>query len=156
MKFLEVKDVPLEFSMSSSLQLPEDAYECVITEIVEAEQTDVKYRRKQVGGVFHFQIMHGPFAGKTFTSFFTNKVTKKSKLSILIRAIFGRELEPEEMAQLEIVSDLNRFLLNKPLNVVLLHRISALGNLWYDVAFFFKSEYYDERLNTTIMPKGDL
>lgn len=156
MKFLEAKDVPLEFSQSVTLNLPEDAYECMITDIVEAEKSDSTKYRKELGGVFHFRIMRGPFADKTFTSFFTNKVTKRSKLSVIIRAVFGRELEPEEMAQLEVVSDLKRFLLGKPLNVVLLTRVSAMGNIWYDVAFFFKSEYFEEGLNTTIMPKEDL
>lgn len=148
------KDISIEYGMNSGkLTVPEDAYECVITEIRQGVNVNKLSRTQQMGGWFEFQIIDGIYKGQTFTQFFTNKLTKRSKLTVLSRAIWGREFEPAEMAQIKTVNDLQRFLLNKPLKVVLLLRHSFLtDSIWYDVAFFLKSEFFDETINQVIIP----
>ncbi len=146
--------IKLEFGTSSRLNIPEDAYECKVLSIEEVTQHNKLHKRQEYGGLFTFEIFHGPYKGKQFQQFFTNKVTPRSKLTVLCRAIWGQEFEPEEMAQLEFVNDLRRFLLGKPLKVILLIRKSYLTDtIWYDVAFFCKSEFYDEKTAKVIIPK---
>lgn len=151
----EEVDISLDYGMAhGGLSLPEDAYECQITDIKEEKTINKFNKKQQLGGMFTFEIIDGPHKGKQFTQFFTNKMTKRSKLTILCRAIWGQEFEPEETGQLQKLKDLKRFLLNKPLKVVLLIRHSVLSDsIWYDVAFFLKSEFYDEKVNKVILPK---
>lgn len=155
-KVKPAEDIPIEKSMATTLMVPEDAYECIVTEIVENTRQNKLSKRQEMGAFFTFQITDGPYKGKTFTNFFTNKLTKRSKLTVLCRAIWGDEFQPEEMAQLQVMNDLQRFLLNKPLKAVLLLRHSFLtDSLWYDVAFFLKSSFYDETVAKVIIPKTD-
>lgn len=150
----EKKEIPIEKSMSTTLGVPEDAYECKLIKIEENTRQNKLSHKQEMGAQFTFEIIDGPYKGKIFSNFFTNKLTKRSKLSILCRAIWGGEFEPEEMAQINLMNDLQRFLLNKPLQVILLIRHSFLtDSIWYDVAFFCKSSFYDEKIAKVIIPK---
>lgn len=149
--------IPIEKGMALGLGVPEDAYECRIISIIEQIKTNNISRKQEMGAIFTFEIIDGLYTGKTFTQFFTNKLTKRSKLTNLCRGIWGDEFSPEENTQLETMLDLPRFLINKPVKVVLLTRHSYFTDtVWYDVAFFLKSEFYDEKANKLILPKEEL
>lgn len=147
-----ITNIPIEKSLANTIGLPEDAYECKINLIEELVRANSLSKKEEAGAMFHFEIIEGPFKGKLFKQFFTAKLTKRSKLTVLCRAVWGDEFTPEEMAQLQVMSDLNKFLLEKPVKVVLLIRHSFLTDtIWYDVAFFLKSSHYDEKINKQIL-----
>lgn len=149
-----LEDPPILKSMSQTLNLPEDAYECIITDIEAMIRNNKFNKSRDKGANFYFEIVEGPYRGKTFSKFFTNKLTKRSQLTVVCRAIWGDEFEPEEMAQLNTMLDFKRFLLNKPLKVIMLLRYSALTDThWYDVAFFLKSSHYNPEIAKVILPK---
>lgn len=148
-----LEDVPVLKSMSQTLSLPEDAYECVITEIENMIRNNKFNKSRDKGANFYFEIVEGPYKGKTFSKFFTNKLTKRSSLTVVCRAVWGDEFEPEEMAQINTMWDFKRFLIGKPLKVILLLRHSALTDTyWYDVAFFLKSANYNPETAKIILP----
>lgn len=148
----KAEKIPVEKSENVYFMLPEDAYECKITAIEEFKKSNNISHKEDLGGMFYFEVIAGPAKGRIFKSFFTAKLTKRSKLTILCRAIWGDEFTPEEMAQISVMADFRRFLLNKPLKVILLIKRSYSDSFYYDVAFFLKSEFYNEEINKVILP----
>jgi len=145
--------IPLDHGVASRLDIPEGVYECILTNITEIAKMNKLRRTTDHGAMFTFEIIEGPYKGKIFVNFFTNKLTKRSKLTVLCRAIWGDDFQPEEIVELKMVNDLKRFLLNKPFRAVLLLRHTLLtDSFWYDVAYFIKSEHYDTSIAKTILP----
>lgn len=148
------ENVPIETSIVSKMMgIPEGCYECQVVSMQEMTRMNFTSRKQELGAIFHFVISEGPYKGREFEQFFTNKLTKRSKLTVFCRGVWGDEFEPEEMAQLHVMKDFERFLIGKPVQVVILLRYSPMTEtVWYDIAFFLKSLHYDAAKAKVILP----
>lgn len=135
--------------------IPEGAYEAVVVSIEEAEKKTRFSKEPVVGASIRFQVVEGPCTGKYLYQFFSNKIGRSSNLGKMCRAIWGDYLGAEELAEINEVMDLERFILGKPIMViVILVQSRMTGVTYYDIPFYLKSEHYDEKLSRAIKPKN--
>src|SRR3990167_4213918 len=83
-----IEEMRVEKGNFSIVNLPEDAYECKIIDITDQSRMSWFKKKEEFGALFTFEIIDGPYKGKTFINFFTNKLTKRSKLTVLCRGVW--------------------------------------------------------------------
>lgn len=136
--------------------IPEGVYESVISEMAEATVDNRRWKtkpedpdEKQVISM-SFEILEGESAGrrmrKNFTPTITYSGTKPSNLAVMCESLMGRKFTPEELASIGTIEDLQKMLLNKPVQIIIKHSTSQNGNLSWNIISYMKSKYFGKEM----------
>ena len=132
---------------SNYVLIPEGVYETNITKAVEKTQFNRFNNQDETGINVVFTIVEeGEVEGKEGTLFFTPFLTANSKLTKLVKAVMGRDFNAEELATIKDLPDLEKFLIGKPVKILVKNRTSAKGNEYYNITDFVKSSRFGKKV----------
>ena len=134
---------PLSIITSSNSDfklIDEGVYDSDITKVEERTQFNKFSNTEETGIQIEFTIIsEGAMKGNKAYNFFNPFLTANSNLTKCTKAVMGRDFTPEELASIKELSDLARFLLKKPCQIIVKNRTSARGNKYYTISDYVKS-----------------
>lgn len=136
--------------------LEEGIYETDITAMREDTRHNTFTNTEDIGILVEFTLLdEGPMQGKTAFRFMNPTLSTKSTLTKLALAVMGREFTIEERASIQTLEDLQLFLVNKPVVIIIKNRASKNGKVYYNVTDFVRSKRSGVYSPNKSLPKPD-
>ncbi len=123
--------------------------------IIDVKETEWVMKHAKIKGMeFSFEVAYNVTDGNTdFKGCIalrkcTPSISPRSFLEKIIRGALGRQFTNEELAQINIVADIRKFLLGRPIVIVVENFYSILyKDMYYNVSFFARSKYWEAEKN---------
>lgn len=126
--------------------IDEGVYNSTIVKMEEKERNNpFKNNETQIGIQIEFVVQDDPYRGQHFWKWFNpilaeGKSGKEAYLRVLCKAVMGRYFTPEELATLNTMEDVAKYILNKNVCLIVKHKASSkTGKEYANVTDFMKS-----------------